>query len=96
LSPRLVAAHQADPVLGPLLRLSAGAPMDAEPPQDRETARTRLLGHGIRYLIVNEQTAPPDLIRWVRANLPLRTIAEDGGRTLYALDGALAGSPPPR
>jgi hypothetical protein len=96
LSPRLLTAHQADPVLGPLLRLSAGAPMTAEPPQDRQTAGSRLFGHGIRYVIVNEQTAPPDLIRWVRANLPLRVIAADGERTLYALDAAIAGSPPRR
>jgi len=94
LSPRLVAAYESDPILGPLLRLSAGAPVSAEPPLDAQATLARLRGHRIRYFVLNEETAPADLVTWVRTNLPLRMIFRDGGRALYAVDAAIAGSRP--
>lgn len=92
LSPRLVAAYESDPILGPLLRLSSGAPVGAEPQLDAQTTIARLRRHGIRYFVLNEETAPADLVTWVRTNLPLRMILRDGGRALYAVDAAIAGS----
>jgi len=96
LSPRLAAAYQNDPVLGPLVRLSAGLRTPPEPNVDRQAAAARLLGHGIRYVVVNQEIAPPDLVAWVRANLPLRPLAVEGARALYAIDAAIAESRPDR
>ena len=92
LSPRIRAAYQDDPILGPLLRLSGGTAIGAERPLDRHTAGSLLRAHGIRHVILNHATAPPDLVAYVRATLPLRSVAADGERTLYAIDPTIAES----
>ena len=97
LSPRVTTAYQTDAVLGPLLRLSAGASLSAEPTIDRHAAGARLVRYGIRYVMLNEETAPADLVAWARANLPLRVVATGGRRTLYAVDvTTIAGLQPSR
>lgn len=90
LSPRLAAAYDADPILSSLARLSAGLPLSGGPPLDRQTAGARLLSLGIRYVIVNQDTAPPELLAYVHSHLPLKVVARDGPRTLYAIDIAIA------
>jgi hypothetical protein len=94
LGPRTQNAFERDPILGPLLRLSGGAPLDREPAPDRKSAGDMLARHGIRYVMVNRITASPALLSFVAANLPLRAVAEDQERTLYAVEIAARGSPP--
>jgi hypothetical protein len=98
LDPRLAAAYQQDPVLGVLLRLSGGAPLAAQralPPRD---AATLLQREGIRFVMLNRATAPPDLVQYVESGLPLRTIQNDADRTLFEVAApvnATAGSQRP-
>lgn len=83
LDPRIATAYQRDPVLGVLLRLSSGAPLAAEQTTAPSAAGDSLRAQGIRFLMLNRETAPPDLIQYLEKGLPLRTIETDGARTLY-------------
>jgi hypothetical protein len=79
--------YQSMPIVGSLLRLSAGARLDAEHPDaDRARAGAALASAGIRYVVVNVATAPPDLVTYVRRVLPLRLLAQDDERALYLVD----------
>jgi hypothetical protein len=91
LDPRIVRGYNDDPVLGVLLRLSGGSPLAGEHPSSPDAAADSLLGHRIRFVMLNEDTAPPDLTRYV-TTLPLRTLAREGQRTLYEVVRPLSGS----
>ena len=96
LSPRVIRAYQDDPVLGILLRLSGGGPLAGEHPLSPAEAAASLLRAGIRFVVVNEDGAPADLLRYASNGLPLREIARDGNRVLYEISRspiALAGPP---
>jgi len=94
LSPRIRAAYQDDAILGPLLRLSDGHPLSAERPMDPRTAQALLRAHGISHVIINQLTAPADLLAYARASLPLRILAADAERTLYAIGDVTGESRP--
>jgi len=96
LSPRITKAYLEDAVLGPLLRLSGGEPLSAEPSMDPDAAGAVLRRHGISHVILNRQASPADLLAYVRASLPLRILAEDPERTLYEIVAPTAGSQPSR
>lgn len=84
----LVAAYQADPLLGNLLRLSsAGAATDPdiEPPSAEKVADS-LRTNGIRWIVVNRERASPRLLKYVEERLPLTLIAQEGERRLYLVD----------
>jgi hypothetical protein len=83
LDPRLVQAYKDDPVLGVLLRLSGGGALGREQPLAPAQAADSLLAQGIRFVVINEETAPPDLLRYVSTELPLRGLGRDGARVLY-------------
>jgi len=83
LDPRILAAYEHDPVLGVLLRLSGGGPRAAERVLAPADAARSLQGEGIRFVMLNRGLAPADLVQYVEAELPLRTIHNDGERTLY-------------
>jgi hypothetical protein len=85
LDPRVIAAYQIDPVLGVLLRLSAGAPLASQQTLPASLAGESLRLQGIRFVVVNHTTAPPDLVRYVESGLPLRAVRQEGERTLYEL-----------
>jgi hypothetical protein len=94
--PRILRAYQQDPVLGVLLRLSSGAPVAAEQPPSPAGAARLLRAAGIGYLLLNRETAPTDLVRYVESGIALRTIEDEGPRTLYELaDSAIASSARP-
>ncbi len=79
--------YNAMPVTGALLRLSAGGSLAVEHPDaDRERAAAALTSAGIKYIVVNHRTAPPDLVTYVRRVLPLRVIARDDERAIYIVD----------
>jgi hypothetical protein len=89
---RLLTAYENDPVLGVLLRLSGGAPLAGERPLPPQAAADSLIHQGIRFLVVNEETAPPDLRRYVSMGLPLRPLAREGTRVLYEIGPASTAS----
>jgi hypothetical protein len=79
--------YEATPVLGTLLDLSAGNPSTDPFPSPAATGRI-LTQMGIRYVVVNRRTSPPDLLRYVRSALPLEAITQDEERTLYLIRDA--------
>jgi hypothetical protein len=83
LDPRIVADYQRDPVLGVLLRLSGGALLAGERVLPPTAAGRSLQSEGIRFVMLNRGTSPPDLTQYVESALPLRTVQADGERTLY-------------
>ena len=85
LPPRTRRAYEDDPVLGVLLRLSGGQPLSAERPLSPPAAADALERQGIRFVVVNSDTAPPDLLRYVSTGLPLRPLDREGPRTLYEM-----------
>jgi hypothetical protein len=81
------ARYLAMPVIGSLLRLSSGAALTAEhPDEDRTQAATILASLGVRYVVVNASSCSPDLLSYVRRTLPLRLVSEEKGRALYVVD----------
>jgi hypothetical protein len=84
-------------VLGVLLRLSGGAAPAAQPALDAALAGESLRARGVRFIMLNREAASADLVRYVERELPLRTIAEENGRTLFEVSvpiNASLGSPP--
>jgi hypothetical protein len=88
LSPRVIHAYEDDPVLGILLRLSGGRPLAGEHPLSPSEAGASLLRAGIRFVVVNEDGAPADLLRYASSGLPLREVARDGNRDLYEISSS--------
>jgi len=85
-------SYSDDPLLGVLLRLSAGGPLDAEHTLPAARAAEIMRAHGIRFVMLNRETAPPDLTRYVESALPLRRVQDEGVRTLYELREATTAS----
>jgi hypothetical protein len=83
LSPRIIRAYEDDPVLGILLRLSGGKPLAEQHPLPPSEAGASLLRSGIRFVVLSEEGAPADLLRYASIGLPLRELARDGRRVLY-------------
>jgi hypothetical protein len=81
--PGLISAYNTAPVLGSLLRLSSGEPLAREPLTTPASAAAVLHSQGIRFIVINRDTSPPDLLQYVRLALPLRLLATDGRRELY-------------
>ena len=77
--PQVAQAYDAMPVVGNLLRLSNG-----EEPIE-ETAPVALLP--FRYLVLDTNTATPELIDYVRRTLDMDLISTGGGKQLYAVQG---------
>jgi hypothetical protein len=87
LSPAIIAAYEADPLLSSLLRLSGdpNATVDAVLP-DRRLAGTLLQKNGIAFVMLNRATAPPVLIDYVEHTMPLTLIAQENERALFLVD----------
>ena len=91
LSPDITRKYLATPVLGSLLRLSAGGPLSDENAQlDPATAASHLTSLGILYVVLDTRRAPPDLIRYVQTAMALRLVGEEDGRTFYQVASAAA------
>ncbi len=77
------------PVISTLLRLSAGEPVSpSQIGADRLDAPETLRTLDIAYVVVRRDRCSDALLRYVAAVLPLRPIAEDESRTLYAVAAA--------
>jgi hypothetical protein len=77
--PGIAQAYDAMPVVGNLLRLSSGEEAIEEEPA---------LALPFRYLVLDTETASPELIEYVREALDMDLITSGGGRQLYAVQGA--------
>ena len=91
LPPRIVAAYDGDRILGPLLRLSEGQPLAGERTLDPAEGSDALIAHGFRFVVIDRELAPPDLLAFVDRALRLREIARDGNRVLYEVAPAVSG-----
>jgi hypothetical protein len=85
-------------VIRSLFRLSGGGTVDpadvAASPSDGARA---LRDAGIRYVVLNRQTAPPQLASYVESSLPLVLARRDGVRDLYIVsEGARPPGSPAR
>jgi hypothetical protein len=73
------------PIVGPLIEASAGQVISSKRrASDAQQACRELQRLGIRYVVVNADTAPAEVVDYLRAVVPLTLIAQDGSRTLYA------------
>ena len=77
--PQVAQAYDAMPVVGNLLRLSNGKEAI------EENAPVALLP--FRYLVLDTNTATPELIDYVRRTLDMDLISSGGGKQLYAVQG---------
>jgi hypothetical protein len=75
------------PIVRSLLRLSEGAPPDAaDVGQPREVVVEAFAAAGIRYVVLDHAQASAALAAYA-SDLPLRSIARDGDRELFVVDG---------
>jgi hypothetical protein len=87
LSPNVVAAYRADPLLGWLLRLSdPHSDADVAPP-DRQVVSDRLIADDVSFVVLNREAAGFALRFGVERVLPLVLIAEDANRSIYVVRG---------
>jgi hypothetical protein len=77
--PNVALAYETMPVVGNLLRLSNG-----EQAIDEEAPPTL----PFRYLVLDTNTASPELVEYVRRSLDMDLIASGAGKQLYAVQGA--------
>jgi hypothetical protein len=84
LAPSVLERYRGLPIVSSLLRLSGGSSLSDEVPDaDRQRAGTILEGLGVRYVVINLKTAPPDLLTYAGAVLPIRALARDEERIVY-------------
>ena len=83
LSKRIEAAYDADPIVGAILDLSEGRAAAAAPP----AACRASLACTVRYVVVNESEASPDLQAFVARAFSMTPIERDATRALYAVGG---------
>ena len=84
LSPSVRRRYETDALLIELLTLSSGDPVTERQPRDT-VPTAALFAYGIRFVVLNRETAPPPLVRFVEQHLPLTKIADAEGRALYAV-----------
>jgi len=82
---RMIPAYQAAPVLGTFLRLSSGQAMDHEVQPAPDEATEALLSQGVRFVVLDRQSSPPDLVTYVN-RLSLKHVAQDGYRELLMVE----------
>jgi hypothetical protein len=84
LSPSLTDAYAADPLVDALLKLSErDADLHALP--GRALAGALLAKHGIAFIMLNREFAPPALIEYVEVELPITPVASEGNRALFVV-----------
>jgi hypothetical protein len=82
---RIFTGYESDPVLGPLLRLSEGQALGEQRVLDATAASEALLANGMRFIVLNLQTSPPDLVDYVHKGLQLKFLDADAGHQLYEI-----------
>jgi len=86
LSPVVIAGYEQDPLIGPLLRASSlhAGNEDVGLPGRGDAARL-LAANGVRFVMLNRETASERLTRYVEDVLPVTLVAHDGPRSLYVV-----------
>jgi hypothetical protein len=84
LSPRVVAAYRADPLLAALLRLSDATGFEGAPLPARDQASDRLRADSVAFIVLDRAHASEALRRYVENELTVEKIAEDGARVMFA------------
>jgi hypothetical protein len=88
LSPALTRAYRENVLIDKLLSLSEAG--DTAPAwiteEERRRVREQLQTNGIGFVMLNDQTAPHELIGYVHAMMPLTLIAQEGERSLYVVN----------
>src|SRR5581483_7800502 len=92
---RITRGYLTLPVVRSLFRLSGGGTVDpADATLSPLEAGRALRDVGIRYVVLNRQTAPSELASYLERSLPLVFARRDGVRELYIVsEGAEPGSP---
>jgi hypothetical protein len=85
LPPSVQTAYAADPLIDALLVLSERDARPERPVPDRSQARSLLMANGIAFVMLNRETASPQLVEYVDNVMPLTLVASDGPRSLYAV-----------
>jgi hypothetical protein len=79
--------YDEQPVVRSLFRLSADQPIDPRDESlDRAAVGAALGQAGIRYVVLNRETAPAALVAYVTRAMPLTLVTTDGPRELYELE----------
>ena len=86
LSNRVTAIYQQDPLLWRIIRLSGGHDDGSATVALPADPSRHLLDLGIRYVVVNRDTARAEVIQFALTHLTLRPLAADGPRELYAIE----------
>ena len=81
--PQVAQAYDAMPVVGNLLRLSNG---------EEAIEEDAPMSLPFRYLVLDTNTATPELVDYVRRTLDMDLIASGEGKQLYAVQGARPGN----
>jgi hypothetical protein len=90
---RIKTGYLQTPVIRSLFRLSGGGTADPADAALTPADAGRVLREvGIRYVLLNRRTAPPQLAGYVESSLPLVLARTDGARELYIVS---EGAPPP-
>ena len=85
LPPSVENSYMRIPVIDTLMRLSAGERLEARDASAPSDVIADLRASSIRWVVLNRQTAPPDLVRYVERVLPLKLIEEQDDRALYSV-----------
>jgi hypothetical protein len=93
LPPRVIREYSQMPIVGSLLRLSAGQrPDGGQRELAPDAAAAFLASTGIRYVVVNKRLASPDLKTYLAGAVRLTLLTEDESRSVYLIPSA--GDPP--
>ena len=57
---------------------------------DRKEAASQLAAEGVRFVVLNRDTASPELSAFVEQRIALRQLARDEHRTVYEVDSDAA------
>jgi hypothetical protein len=84
LAPDVRTRYEAMPIVGSLLRLSAGGRLADQPSEGTPAeASARLAAAGVGFVVLDTRVASADLIRYVQTRLALRVLVEADGRVFY-------------
>jgi hypothetical protein len=88
LSPAITRAYRENVLIDKLLSLSEESDTAARSisEQERRQVREELQSNGIGFVMLNDQTAPHELVVYVHAMMPLTLIAHEGERSLYVVN----------
>jgi hypothetical protein len=86
--PRIIDGYSEMPVVRSLFLLSAGQPADARDVLPRQAASDALKRIGIRYVVLDRESAPARLIDYVDSTLALQLLHKEGERELYEISEA--------